>query len=715
MSMKRTIFAVSAALVLTAGLGAQGVAQARSADMMPRTASAVTATAAYATGVNNSITVSWTSPTITADDTLVGFTIYSSPNTIGAGGGASRNIDDSTIRSFNFADDSLTLGESYTFQVEPRTENFPTAGQGPLSAPTTPLPVFQAPVRPTIGTAEAGNAAVNVRWTALADADDSLGGLPFARYTATSIPGGFSCTTTVRTDDSCVVTGLTNGTSYTFTVTASNTGATSAPSLASAPVTPVATGRPSPPLNVVASPGFEQASVSWTAPSSQGTSGITQYLVRSFNANTNAADDTCSVSGIPPATTCVVTNLTNSTPYYFVVTAINASGSSLPSVPSAAVTPGAIVTPGAPTGVTAVAGVGAASVTWVAPSSTGGSAITGYTVTSNPGGRTCTTTGSLTCSVTGLTGGTSYTFTVTATNSSGTGPASAASNAVTPTGAIVPGAPTAVTATAGNASALVSWTAPLVIGSSAITGYTVTSASTLLGTPVRTCTTTGATSCTVSNLTNGITYSFTVTATNAAGTGAASAASNAVTPGSAVPSEPRSVTATAGDAAATVTWVAPTTPGSSAITGYTVTSTPGNRTCNTTGALTCTVTGLTNGEAYFFTVRALNSVGTGSPSLASNIVTPRAPESRTIVIAGARGEGSESNLVFVDGVTTGLVGQRVTPYFRFPGQSGFTAGTGTRTVDANGDFAWQRKTGKRIVVEFRAGEVRSNQVVILAR
>ena len=713
--MKRSFLAISAALVLAAGLGAQGVSQARSADVVPRTASAVTATAAYATGVNNSITVSWTTPTVTSDDTLLGFTIYSSPATIGNGGGTSRNIDDSSVRSFNFADDSLTLGASYTFQVVPRTSNVPSAAAGPISAPTTPLPVFQAPVTPTIGTATAGNAAVNVRWTALAAADDSLGGLPFARYTATSFPGGFSCTTTVRTDDSCVVTGLTNGTSYTFTVTASNTGATSAPSLASAPVTPVATGVPSPPLNVVASPGFEQASVSWTAPSSQGTSGITQYLVRSFNANTNVADDTCSVSGIPPATTCVVTNLTNSTPYYFVVTAINASGSSLSSVPSAAVTPGAIVTPGAPTGVTAVAGAGAASVTWVAPSSTGGSAITAYTVTSSPGARTCTTTGALTCSVTGLTGGTSYTFTVTATNSSGTGPASAASNAVTPTGNLVPGAPTGVTATAGNASAVVSWTAPAVVGSSAITGYTVTSASTLLGTPVRTCTTSGATSCTVSNLTNGIAYTFTVTATNAAGTGAASAASNAVTPGSAVPSEPRSVTATAGDAAATVVWVAPTTPGSSAVTGYTVTSTPGNRTCSTTGALTCTVTGLTNGEAYFFTVRASNSVGTSSPSAASNIVTPRAPESRTIVIAGARGEGSESNLVFVDGVTTGLVGQRVTPYFRFPGQTGFTAGTGTRTVDANGDFAWQRKTGKRIVVEFRAGDLKSNQVVILAR
>lgn len=89
--------------------------------------------------------------------------------------------------------------------------------------------------------------------------------------------------------------------------------------------------------------------------------------------------------------------------------------------------------PGAPTGVGATGRNASATVTWVAPGSNGGSAITGYTVTSSPGGFTANVgAGVLTGTVTGLTNGTSYTFTVVANNAAGAGPPSAASTAVTP-------------------------------------------------------------------------------------------------------------------------------------------------------------------------------------------------------------------------------------------------------------------------------------------
>ena len=109
-----------------------------------------------------------------------------------------------------------------------------------------------------------------------------------------------------------------------------------------------------------------------------------------------------------------------------------------------------------------------------------------------------------------------------------------------------------------------------------------------------------------------------------------------------------------------------------------------------------------------------NGTVTGNYSANSAAVTPRAPVG-TITIEGERGTGNDSNRVYVTGVTTNLVGQKVIPYYRFPGQTGFTAGTGERTVDANGQFSWQRKTGKRIVVQFRFGDLRSNNAIIEAR
>lgn len=183
--------------------------------------------------------------------------------------------------------------------------------------------------------------------------------------------------------------------------------------------------------------------------------------------------------------------------------------------------------PDAPTDVAAEAGKGQVTVSWTAPANDGGEAITGYTVTSSPEGKTCTTTGVTSCAVTGLTNGTAYTFTVTATNSVGTSAASSASSSVTPT--TVPAAPTNVSGVAGDGEATVSWTAPASDGGATITAYKATASNgefceTAVGVSD------DFYSCTINGLDNLTEVTFTVVATNSAGDSDPSEVSAAVIP-----------------------------------------------------------------------------------------------------------------------------------------------------------------------------------------
>jgi len=135
------------------------------------------------------------------------------------------------------------------------------------------------------------------------------------------------------------------------------------------------------------------------------------------------------------------------------------------------------------------------------------------------------------------------------------------------------------------------------------------------------------------------------------------------------PSAPTSVSATAGDTQATVSWTAPES-GGSAITGYTVTSNPGSFTC-TTATTSCVVTGLTNGTSYTFTVTATNSVGTSTASGSSSSIAVAATTYNASF--NANGGSSVSTATFIAG---GSISEPTAPT-----RSGFSFNGWSTTLD----------------------------------
>lgn len=198
---------------------------------------------------------------------------------------------------------------------------------------------------------------------------------------------------------------------------------------------PPQAGPPASPGSVVASATANAATLSWIpTPNGQAT---TSYVVRTLlagGAPSGVPDVTVNAgtNGIVPSST-TVTGLTNGVAVEFVVQACNATACSPFSAPTAVVTPQALTVPGAPTGVVASAGKASAIIAWTPPVNNGGSAIANYTITANPGALTLTVPANQTgTNFTGLTNGTTYTFTVHATNSTGNSAESAPSAAVTP-------------------------------------------------------------------------------------------------------------------------------------------------------------------------------------------------------------------------------------------------------------------------------------------
>lgn len=459
-----------------------------------------------------------------------------------------------------------------------------------------------APDAPTGVVAVEGDHAARVWWTAPPD-----GGSPIYGYEVRAYPGGILQSVDDPAARSAVVEGLVNDEEYTFRVVAVNAVGASTPSDPSEPVTPVDGALvPSPPVAVAAVGGDGRLAVSWRAPEEDGGSEVSGYRVTAVPSGHVVVQD----DGDARATD--VEALPNGVSQQVRVQARNGEGWGPPSAPVSGMPRGA---PTAPRVLTVTRADRALTVRWAAPADTGGAAITGYTV--RVGTQVRTHDGAArSATITGLVNGTVYPVTVTATN---TVPRTGPPVSGTGTPAAAPAAPASVAVAPGNGSATVTWTPPPSDGGSAVTGYrvTVSPGGATVNLPA------GARTHTVSGLANGTTYAFSVTPRNAVGLGATRSAST--TPRT-VPGQPRSVTATAGNGQAAVSWTAPASDGGAAVTGYTVTASPGGRQVAVGGsARSATVPGLANGTGYRFTVRATNAAGVGPSSAASNAVTPVAP------------------------------------------------------------------------------------------
>ncbi len=513
-----------------------------------------------------------------------------------------------------------------------------------------------APSAPTGVSGVRGNGQVTVSWTA-----GSNGGSAITGYTVSASPqvGGVTKTCS-STSTSCTVAGLTNGTAYTFTVKATNTVGDSSASSASSSVTPTSAD----PFTVTATPTTSLSNGSSVSVGVAVDSGYTLYQTRvrlcaSGATVANAGDFAPTLGGL-----CVNGPLAAGSDSDVVALTVPSNRASLTSAFRAGVgsttftkqngssttiacgpvsscklvvemsmaTPAGVglvsyasvpltyaaVAPSAPTSLSAIAGDGSASISFTA-GATGGSLIQKYQFSTDNGSTWSDINDtSSPVTVSGLTNGTAYNILLRAVNAAGNGASSASAVSVTPR--TTPSAPTSLSATAGNGSASISFTAGATGGSliqkyqfSTDNGSTWSDAAAGTTSPV-----------TVSGLTNGTTYNIKLRAVNAAGNGASSASAVSVTLPT-VPGAPADVVGLRGSGKVTVSWVAPVNNGGSAITGYTVTASPQvssvTKTCTTTST-SCDVIGLTNGTAYTFTVKATNIIGDSVASGVSQAITP---------------------------------------------------------------------------------------------
>ncbi len=524
-----------------------------------------------ATGGVDQVALSWTSAIGAAS-----YNVYSGT----ASGGESATPTATGITTQSYTNTGLTTGITYYYKVA----SVDAAGTSAQSTESSATANGQPPATPTGLTANAGNANVELTWTA------SSGATSYGIFRST-VTGGegttaYATSATTNFTDS----GLTNGVTYYYTIDAVNAyGSSAQTGQVSGTPSP---GLPSAPTLSTATSGSGQVSLTWTA-----STGATSYSV--YRGTASGGESATPVATGVTTLSDTDTTVTNRTAYYYKVAAVNTAGTSAQSNELGA-------TPiSAPAGLTATGGTTLVALTWNADSG-----ATGYNVYRGTasGGESATAiaTGITTTAYTnsGLAAGTTYYYKVAAVDATGTSTPSTEAFAIT-----IAGVPSGLTPAAGVNQVALSWTAGA--GAATYNVYSGTSSGGEGVTPIATgLTTTGYTN---TGLTAGTAYYYKVASVDAAGTSALSTEASA-TPTGTAPATPTGLTATASNAQVALSWTASAGATTYNIFRSTTTGGEGTTAYATSATTTYTNTGLTNGTTYYYTVNAANSYGSSAQS-----------------------------------------------------------------------------------------------------
>lgn len=258
-------------------------------------------TAVVATPGNAEVTLAWT-----ASSGLTGYNVYRSTTN----GGSYSKLNSSAVTATSYTDATAINGTTYYYVVTA----FNTPGESVHSNQSIAEPVAPAPSAPTGLTASPGDHQVSLTWATTSGATSynvyrsTTSGGPYSKVTPSGVPM-----------PSFTNTGLTDGTTYYYVVTAVNSGGESGDS-SQVSATPTAVTAPAAPTGLTATAGNAQVALNWSI-----STGASSYKLYRSTVSGGPYSNIASSLSAPGYTD---TGLTNGTTYYYVATAVNAGGES---------------------------------------------------------------------------------------------------------------------------------------------------------------------------------------------------------------------------------------------------------------------------------------------------------------------------------------------------------------------------------------------------